>query len=134
MGRSQAPNCPKINNKSPSRPSCSHSNTIYHDQLQGTMLVVLRTQTWHQGTLTQPLHCVLKHHVANPHLSTHMSTECGNIHAAIPMRSATKNSSQIKIPNHPRTVHTNNCIQRSLQPQLDCSLRPPFTAVYCYVM
>ena len=39
---------------------------------------------------------VLPHHVANPHLSTHMATEPSNIHAAIPLRSATKDSKNKK--------------------------------------
>ena len=54
--------------------------------------VVLRMQPRHQATLTQPLQCVLQHHVANLHVSTHMATPDDNNHAAIPMRSATTDS------------------------------------------
>ena len=45
-----------------------------------------------QATLTQPLQCILQHHVANLHVSTHMATPDDNNHAAIPMRSATTDS------------------------------------------
>ena len=45
-----------------------------------------------EATLTQPLHSVLQHHVANPHVSTHLATEHDNNHAAITLRSATKDS------------------------------------------
>ena len=55
-----------------------------------------RAQTISQNeahaTSMQPLQCVLQPHVANPHLSTHMATQHGNIHAAIPLRSANKDS------------------------------------------
>ena len=44
------------------------------------------------ATVMQPLQRVLQHHVANPHLSTHMATEHGNNHAAITLRSATRDS------------------------------------------
>ena len=40
----------------------------------------------------QPSQCVLQHHVANPHLCTHLATQYGNIYAAIPLRSATQDS------------------------------------------
>ena len=70
----------KICCHSQSQPWCSHYNTIYNAQLQRT--IVLRMQPRYQATLTQPLHCVLQHHVANPNLSTHMATEHGNNQAA----------------------------------------------------
>ena len=53
----------KSADKSLSQPSCSHSNTIYEDQLQKT--IALRMQPRHQATLTQPLPCVSQHHSAN---------------------------------------------------------------------
>ena len=54
-----------------------------------------------QATLTQPLQCVLQHHVANLHISTHMATPDDNNPAAIPIRSATTDS---KTPyNYART-------------------------------
>ena len=42
------------------------------------------------ATSMQPLQCVLQHHVASPHLSTHMATQNGNNHAAVTLRSATR--------------------------------------------
>ena len=43
----------------------------------------------------------LQHHVANPHVSTHMATPDDNNHVAIPLRSATTDS---KTPcNYART-------------------------------
>ena len=51
--------------------------------------VVFRIQPRCQATLTQPLHCVLRHHVANLHVSTHVATSDDDNHAASPMRSAT---------------------------------------------
>ena len=56
------------------------------------MGIVLRMQPRCQATLTQPLQCVLQHHVANPHVSTHMATPDDNNHVAIPLRSATTDS------------------------------------------
>ena len=47
--------------------------------------MVLRMQPRHQATLTQPLQCVLQHHVANLHVSMHMATPDDNNHAAIPL-------------------------------------------------
>ena len=43
--KSQAPKCRKFTEKSPSRPSCSHSNTIYDVHLQKT--IILCTQPHH---------------------------------------------------------------------------------------
>ena len=36
------------------------------------------------ATFMHPLQCVLQHHVANPHVSTHMATPDDNNHVAIP--------------------------------------------------
>ena len=77
----------KSADKSLSQPWCSHSNTIYKIQLHKR--VVLRMQPRCHATLTQPLQCVLQHHVANLHVSTHVATSEDDSHAAIPMRSAT---------------------------------------------
>ena len=62
-----------------------------HGKTQG---FVLRVPPQHKPhpTFMQPLQCVLQHHVANPHVSTHMATEHGNNHAAITMRPATTDS------------------------------------------
>ena len=57
-GKSLAPKWRKSADKSPSQPSCSHSNTIYEVQLQKT--IVLRMQPWQEATLTQPLLCDLQ--------------------------------------------------------------------------
>ena len=56
-----------------------------------------------QATLTQPLQCVLQHHVENLHVSTHVATPDDNNHAAIPMRSATTDSRNAK-----NYAHRNN--------------------------
>ena len=85
-----APKLRRSADKSLSQPWCSHSNTVYEIQLQKT--IVLRMQPRRQATSTQPLQCVLQHHVANLHVSTHMATPDDNNHAAIPMRSATADS------------------------------------------
>jgi hypothetical protein len=45
-----------------------------------------------EATLTQPLQYVLQHHVANPHVSTHVATQDDNNHAGIPMQSTTRDS------------------------------------------
>ena len=80
----------KSADKSLSQPWCSHSNTIYEIQLQKRK--VLRKQPRRQATLTQPLQCVSQHHVANLHVSTHVAALDDNNHAAIPLRSATRDS------------------------------------------
>ena len=56
------------------------------------------TQLPRQASWTQPSQCVLRHHVANPNLSTHMTTRHDNDHAAITLRSATRDTH--------RTTHT----------------------------
>ena len=65
----------------------------------------LRMQPRRQATLTQPLQCVLQHHVANLHVSTHVATPDDNNHAAIPMRSATTGSRNAKNYAH-RNSHS----------------------------
>ena len=62
-----------------------------HGKTQGFALR-LPPQNKAHATFTQPLQCVLQHHVANPHVSTHMATKRDNNHVAIPLRSATKDS------------------------------------------
>ena len=68
----------KSADKSLSQPWCSHSNSIYEMQ--------------HSCSHLQPLQCILQHHVANLHASTHMATPDDSNHAAIPLRSATTDS------------------------------------------
>ena len=60
---------------------------LYDLQSPVAKIQVLRTQRRHQATWTQPLQCVLQHHVANTHLSTHMATEHDNNRAAITLQS-----------------------------------------------
>ena len=55
------------------------------------------------ATSMQPLHCVLQHQVANPHLSTHMATQNDNNHAAVTLRSASRESR-----NEKNYAHMNN--------------------------
>ena len=62
-----------------------------HGKIQGFVLL-LPPQNIAHATSMQPLPCISQHHVANPHLSTHMPTPDDNNHAAIPTRSATKDS------------------------------------------
>ena len=76
----------KSADRSLSQPWCSHSNTIHGSQLQKTK--ILRKEPQQRGTLMQPLHCILQHHVPNPHVSRDMATRRDNNHAAIPLRSA----------------------------------------------
>ena len=56
------------------------------------------------ATLMQLLQCALQHHVANPHLFTHMATQHENIHADITLRSTTADS---KTPYNYAHTHTN---------------------------
>ena len=78
----------------------SSAAATLHGKTQG---FVLRLPPQHKphATFMQPLQCVLQHHVANLHVSTHVATPDDNNHAAIPMRSATTDS---KTPcNYART-------------------------------
>ena len=89
----------------------------------------------HAAIKMQPLQCVLQHHVANTHLSTRMATEHDNIHAAISLRSATRESTNAKNqtlvaehrrgtdstlkrpqPHPPHPPHTQATCHRRLQP------------------
>ena len=110
-GKLLAPKLRKSADKSLSQPGCSHSNTIYDVQLQKT--IVLRMQPQRQATLTQPLPCISQHHVANLHVSTHITTPDDKSHAAIPMRSASTDS---KTPFNYAHTHT----QSSFKPPLHC--------------
>ena len=97
----------------------------------------LPPQNQPHATFMQPLQCVSQHHVANPHLSTHMATGHDNNHAAIPMRCATRDwktriqlrtqeqplvaehrggtNSRMKRPQ-PHPPHTGGTFHRRLQP------------------
>ena len=61
-----------------------------HGKMQGFVLR-LPPQNLAHATFMQPL-CFAASRIANPHLSTHIATEHDNNHAAIPMRSATRDS------------------------------------------
>ena len=98
-GKLLAPKLRKSADKSLSQPWCSHSNTIYDVQLQKR--IALRTQLRCQATLTQPLQCVLQHHVANLHVSTQVAASDDDNHAAIPQCDL-----QPQIQETQRTTHT----------------------------
>ena len=76
-----------------------------HGETQGFVLRLPQQNKAH-ATVMQPLQCVSRHHMANPHLSTHMATEHDNNHATIPMRSATRDSRNTK-----NYAHRNNMEQ-----------------------
>ena len=65
-----------------------------HGKTQG---FVLRLSPQHRphATVMPPLQCVLQHHVSNPHVSAHMATKRDNKHAAITLRSATRDSTSV---------------------------------------
>ena len=65
----------------------SPAATTLHGKTQRFVLR-LPPQNIARATFMQPSQCVLQHHVANLHVSTHMATPDDNNHAAIPMRSA----------------------------------------------
>ena len=69
----------------------SPAASTLHGKIQGFVLL-LPPQNIAHATCMQPLQCVSQHHVPNPHLSTQIATPDDNNHAAIPMRSATKDS------------------------------------------
>ena len=101
QGKLPAPKLRQSSDKSLSQPGCSHSNTIYNLQLQKT--IVLRMQPRHQATLTQPLPCVSQHHVANLHVSTHITTP---EHQMTTVVQPFQCDLQAQIPKHPITTHT----------------------------
>ena len=100
-GKLLAPKLRQSSDKSLSQPGCSHSNTIYNLQLQKT--IVLRMQPRHQATLTQPLPCVSQHHVANLHVSTHITTP---EHQMTTVMQPFQCDLPPEIPKHPITTHT----------------------------
>ena len=65
----------------------------------------------------QPVHCVLQHHVANLHVSTHMATKRDTNHAAIPLC----NHSFHQLPKHPVTTHrrTTTCCRTESRNRFD---------------
>ena len=72
------------------------------------------------ATSMQPWQCVLQHQVASPHLLTQMATQNDNNHAAVTLRSATRESTNSK--NH---AHMNN---HSLQNTEEEPIAPGSTA------
>ena len=79
----------------------SPATTTLHKKIQGFVLR-LPPQNKAHWAFMQPLLCVSQHHVANPHLSTHMATPDYNNHAAIPLRCATTDSRNAKNYAHRR--------------------------------
>ena len=75
--------------------SCHSSSAAVtlHGKTPGFVLQ-LPPQNKSHATFMQPLQCVLQHHVANLHVSTHVAIPDDNHHAAIPIRSATTDSSR----------------------------------------
>ena len=67
------------------------------------------------ATLMQLLQCVLQHHVANLHVSTHVATQDDNN-----QMQAFQCNLQPEIPKHPKTAHTHRRIQSCLKPPLHC--------------
>ena len=69
------------------------------------------------ATFMQPVHCVLQHHVANLHVSTHMATKRDTNHAAIPLC----NHSFHQLPKHPVTTHrrTTTCCRTESRNRFD---------------
>ena len=63
------------------------STTVHYKARKQNVPVLPCTTKLAQSTsqyyFVQPLHCVLQHHVANPHLSTRMATKRDNNHIAI---------------------------------------------------
>ena len=114
----------------------SPAEATLHRKTQSFVLQ-LPPQNKAHATVMQPLQCIWQHHVANPHVSTHMATEHDNNHAAIPMPSATRDSrghielrtkeqplvaehrggtySRMKRPQ-PQPPHTRGTFHRRLQP------------------
>ena len=74
---------------------------FYNLQLQKT--IVLRMQPRHRATLTQPLPCVSQHHVANLHVSTHITTP---EHQMTTVMQPFQCDLPPEIPKHPITTHT----------------------------
>ena len=62
-----------------------------HRKTQGFVLRLPPQNKPHAAGM-QPLECVLQHHASNPHVSTYMATKRDNYHAAITLRSATRDS------------------------------------------
>ena len=83
-GKSLAPKLRKSADKSLSQPSCSHSNTIYHLQLQKT--IVLRMQPLHHATFMQPFQCDLQPKIRKHPITTHTETHPKQLQATVTLR------------------------------------------------
>ena len=68
------------------------------------------------ATSIQPLQCVLQLQVPNPHLSTHMATQNDNDHAAITLRSATRESRNAKNYAHMNNHSLQNTEEEPIAP------------------
>ena len=103
-----------------------------HGKTQG---FVIRVPPQHKphATFMQPLQCDLQHHVANPHVYTHMATEHDNNHAAIPMRPATTDSRNAKNYAHRNNHSLQNTEEEPIRAWKDpsrtrCTQEVAFTA------
>ena len=72
-------------------------------------------------TSMQPLQCVLQLQVPNPHLSTHMATQNDNDHAAITMRSATRESRNAYYYAHMNNHSLQNTEEEPIRARFDRS-------------
>ena len=96
----------KSADKSLSQLSYSHSNTIYEIKLQKTL--VLRMQSRHQATFTQPLLCDLQPQIQEKNRSTHTGTTTRG-------RTQRRNPLRPERPQ-PQPPHTRATFHRRLQP------------------
>ena len=108
-GKSLAPKLRKSADKSLSQPSCSHSNTIYHLQLQ--KIIVLRMQSLHHATFMQPFQCDLQPKIRKHPRTTHTETHPKQLQATVTLR-------QKKTTNRPQPhpPHRRGTFHRRLQP------------------
>ena len=102
VGKSQAPKCRKITDKSPPRPSCSPSNTIYDVRLHSA---TKNNSSTHAATPLRHLCAAITMRLPTSRrqsapLSARMATQCGNSHAAIPLRSASTDWKRAKTYAH----------------------------------
>ena len=67
----------------------SPDGATLHGKTQG-FLPRLSPKTKPMQHPCKPLQCILQHEVANPHLSTHMARQNDSNHAAVSLRSATR--------------------------------------------
>ena len=124
-GKSLAPKLRKSADKSLSQPSCSHSNTIYHLQLQ--KIIVLRMQSLHHATFMQPFQCDLQPKIRKHPRTTHTETHPKQLQATVTLRQKKKTTNRPQ----PHPPHRRGTFHRRLQPlytekhKVSCSRLPP---------